>query len=342
MNYYNEFDPNAAAWLRQLIAEGLIPPGEVDQRSIIDVKPHELTGYTQQHFFCGIGGWPLALRLAGWPDTRPVRTGSCPCQPFSQAGQQRGEADERHVWPFFRDLTTFGEPTVTFGEQVASRLGREWLSGIRADLEGLGYAVGAADLCAAGQCAPHIRQRLYWVADLPGHGWKQERQDGSWRDGGDPPQGRAAGSGLCRADGGLANAGHEPAGRPAGPCQKKARRPFGDHGRLGDPEGERERPRADSAGRDGSGGECLAGAEPGSDPIHRGETHWSGSHWISCRDGKHRRIPTEPALFPLADGLPYKLARRGSVRPALLKGAGNAIVPQVAAGFIRAYLDARA
>lgn len=164
MNYYNENDPKAAAWLRELIRAGHIPKGVVDERSIIDVKPHELTKYTQQHFFAGIGGWSLALKLAGWPEERPVRTGSCPCQPFSVCGNQEGTADARHLWPHFRDLIAFGESATAFGEQVASPLGREWLSGVRADLEGLGYEVGACDLCAASISAPHIRQRLYWVA----------------------------------------------------------------------------------------------------------------------------------------------------------------------------------
>ncbi len=142
--------------LRCLIGEGLIPAGDVDERSITEVKPNDLTGYTQQHFFAGIGGWSLALNLAGWPASRPVRTGSCPCQPFSQAGKGKGEADERHLWPVFRDLISFGEPTITFGEQVASKAGREWLAGIRADLDGMGYEVGAADLCARERGrAPH-------------------------------------------------------------------------------------------------------------------------------------------------------------------------------------------
>ena len=86
-SYYNEIDPKAAAWLRELIAAGLIAPGDVDERSIADVRPDDLAGYGQHHFFAGIGGWSYALRLAGWPDDRPVWTGSCPCQPFSAAGK---------------------------------------------------------------------------------------------------------------------------------------------------------------------------------------------------------------------------------------------------------------
>jgi len=64
--YYNEFDAHAAAWLRELIAAGLIAPGVVDERSICDVRAEDLDGYDQCHFFAGIGGWSHSLRLAGW------------------------------------------------------------------------------------------------------------------------------------------------------------------------------------------------------------------------------------------------------------------------------------
>lgn len=163
--YYNEIDPYAAQWLRNLIAAGHIAPGEVDERSIVDVQPDDLRGFTQCHFFAGIGGWSLAARLAGWPDERPLWTGSCPCQPFSAAGKRKGTADERHLWPEFHRLIAAVRPTVVAGEQVASKDGRLWLAGVRADMEGLAYDLWASDICAAGIGAPHIRQRLWWLAD---------------------------------------------------------------------------------------------------------------------------------------------------------------------------------
>jgi DNA (cytosine-5)-methyltransferase 1 len=87
--YYNEIDPFAAAWLRELIKAGLIADGEVDERSIELVRPDDLRGFTQCHFFAGIGGWSYALRLAGWPDDRDVWTGSCPVSAVERGGQRR-------------------------------------------------------------------------------------------------------------------------------------------------------------------------------------------------------------------------------------------------------------
>ena len=163
--YYNEFDPKAAAWLRQLMTDGLIPEGEVDERSIVEVQAEDVRGYSQCHFFAGIGGWAEALRLAG-ADDLVCWTGSCPCQPLSGAGKRRGHRDERHLWPEFHRLIRECRPERVFGEQVASKLGREWLDGISLDLEALGYAVGSADLCAA--CVgekghPLVQEVQEWV-----------------------------------------------------------------------------------------------------------------------------------------------------------------------------------
>lgn len=161
--YYNEFEPYAAQWLRNLIKEGLIAPGIVDERSIEDVTASDLAGFTQCHFFAGIGLWSLALRNAGWSDDRPVWTGSCPCQPFSTSGRGEGFDDERHLWPTFAGLIQKCRPSVLFGEQVASAA--EWLSLVRNDLGGMGYAMGAIPLEAASAGAFHLRSRIFFVAD---------------------------------------------------------------------------------------------------------------------------------------------------------------------------------
>ncbi|MEM6988273.1 MAG: DNA cytosine methyltransferase [Pseudomonadota bacterium] len=163
--YYNEFDPQNAQWLRELIKLGEIPDGVVDERSIEDVIPNELRDFDQCHFFAGVGVWPAALRRVGWSDARPVWTGSCPCQPFSSAGKGAGLDDPRHLWPAFYHLIAECKPVIVFGEQVASTDGLAWLDIVQADLERAHYACGPLDLCAAGVGAPHIRQRLFFVAE---------------------------------------------------------------------------------------------------------------------------------------------------------------------------------
>ena len=312
--YYNEFDPKAAAWLRELISAGLIAPGDVDTRSIKEVSPHELTGYTQQHFFAGIGGWSLALRLAGWPDSQPVRTGSCPCQPFSQAGKGKGEADERHLWPVFRDLITFGAPTVTFGEQVASALGRQWLARVRLDLEGLGYGVGAADLCAASVGAPHIRQRLFWVADPRHESAGRRSRSSKAKSGSSFGESPRRGTTFGMADSSCEQT--KPAdttglhAKPSGGCT---------HGRLADSDG----------GHSCAEWEQCSGQQRQQQEDRGVGGFWSAFDLLPCTDGKSRRI--EPGSFPLVDGLPGRMV--------LLRGYGNAIVPQVGAEFIKAFVD---
>lgn len=180
--YYNEIDKKTAAWLRKLIDSGLIAKGEVDERSITEVTGSDLKGFSQCHFFAGIGGWSYALRLAGIPDDQPIWTGSCPCQPFSQAGKHNGKSDERHLWPEFYRLIKQCRPDTVFGEQVESAIKYGWLDDLQADLERESYSVGAAVLGAHSVNAPHKRQRLYWVADriskrLEGRQLLQEREN---------------------------------------------------------------------------------------------------------------------------------------------------------------------
>ena len=337
---YNEIEPFAADWLDNLQSAGHIAPGTVDRRSIADLKGDDLRGYSQVHFFAGIGGWSHALRLAGWPDDVPVWTGSCPCQPFSVAGAGRGEADERHLWPEMRRLISECRPSVVFGEQVASKLGRAWLAGVRSDLEALGYAVGAADLCAAGVGAPHIRQRICWVAYAPGGQRQQslrpqgddvQRSTDDRTDGWQPVVFYAD----CDEDGLCPHCGDDYSECECiGPTQDGVEYREVDgvlYGRrLGNADDQRPQ------GHDGNGdGGHQPGREPSEPAGHGGtpsESGWRDSKWHLCRDGKHRRIPTEPSFQPLAARVPARVGR--------LRGYGNAIVPQVAALFIRSAAEA--
>lgn len=160
--YYNEIEPYAAQWIRNLIAAGLIPAGDVDERSIAEVGADDLRGYDQCHFFAGFGGWLEALNLAGIRFDGPIWTGSCPCQPFSLAGKQKGFADDRHLWPEWLRLIRQCGPAIIFGEQVASAT--SWLGLVRSDLETVGYAVGAIPIEAASADADQLRDRFWFVA----------------------------------------------------------------------------------------------------------------------------------------------------------------------------------
>ena len=266
--YYNEFDPFAAAWLKELIKDGLIADGIVDERSIADVQPEDLKGFTQCHFFAGIGGWSAAARLAGWSDDSPMWTGSPPCQPFSTAGNRKGQDDERHLWPVFFDLIRECAPSVVFGVQVASAIRTGWFDDLQNDMEAEGYATAMVVLPACSVGAPHKRDRLWYVAE------RMANSDVS----------RRSGQGHIRQSSGSAQNGNW------------------------------EINRADNAGSFSN--------------------FWERSKHIHCRDGKVRQVPTEPALFPLADGV--------SNRVGILRGAGNAIVPQVAAEVIAAYMSVEA
>ena len=189
--YYNEIDPYAAQWLRNLIAAGHIAPGDVDERSIVDVQPDDLRGYTQCHFFAGIGGWSYALRLAGWSDDRPVWTGSCPCQPYSASGKNAGASDARNLWPTWFRLIRECAPGVVFGEQVDRAVGHGWLDAVSTDVEAEDYAIGACVLGAHSVQAPHIRARIFYVAHRGSAGLavgnesspvRRTRQTPAWRE----------------------------------------------------------------------------------------------------------------------------------------------------------------
>lgn len=348
--YYNEIDPFAAQWLRNLIASGHIAPGEVDERSIEDVTPDDLRGFTQCHFFAGIGVWSHSLRLAGWPDDRPAWTGSCPCQPFSAAGKGDGFADERHLWPHFFHLISERRPQHVFGEQVAAGNANSWFDLVQADLEGLGYAFGLVPFTSAGIGAPHIRERAYWVAHASSGRYDRRTEAAG--------QEARAGAGIAIGIGigGLGNAnvtrlerlgGNDGAAGREGTTGPAAAP--GVHDGLANTDNEQH-----SIAFSGCGHEHASTGreqEPAAPAGLRGDYRalevngfWRDADWLLCRDGKWR--PVEPGTFPLVDGA---AARMGRVEPGVarvassnrvgrLKGYGNAINAQAAAAFIRAYM----
>ena len=330
--YYNEIDPYAAAWLRNLIRDGHIADGVVDERSISDVKPEELYEFTQCHFFAGIGVWSHALRSAGWEDDRPVWTGSCPCQPFSGAGTRKGMADERHLWPHWFHLIEECRPSTVFGEQVASKDGLGWIDLVQADMEGADYALGAFDLCSASFGAPHIRQRLWFVADTDNprsQGWiprgsDTQRQDQHGHVGcdsttnrmGDTNHSGSQGSSQTGIGEGVEQSGSQLAGARTDVGMDNAisdgrqEGRFGDHGRN---DGEQSDPDVEDGRTKPTNGA------------------WADADWLLCRDGKWR--PVRPESFPLAHGATARVGR--------LRAYGNAITAQVAQGLIESYMEVR-
>lgn len=324
--YYNEFDPKTAAWLRELIKAGLIADGEVDTRSIVEVQPSDLAGFTQCHFFAGIGGWSYALRKAGWADDRSVWTGSCPCQPFSLAGAQQGFDDPRHLWPQFLRLIAIGRPTVILGEQVASA--SKWLGLVRSNLETLDYAVGAMPVQAASAGADHLRDRYWFVGNYQGDGRGEGRPEyevqlrqsaATARNGCSIHMANTASNGERRAwESGEGSESQVPTGRL-----------FADSGiGLAD------------ANNTGSQGrpllyECASERPSGQDgmadtnQLSTGQQWEQPSDWVIGADGKARRV--KPGIRLLANGFPARVG--------LLRGFGNAIDPRPAAAFIKAVMD---
>ncbi|WP_281161855.1 DNA cytosine methyltransferase [Klebsiella quasipneumoniae] len=351
--YYNEIDPFAAQWLRNLIAAGHIAPGEVDERSIEDVTPDDLRGFTQCHFFAGIGVWSHSLRLAGWPDNKPVWTGSCPCQPFSAAGKGDGFADERHLWPAFNHLISERRPQHVFGEQVAAGNANVWFDLVQADMEGMGYAFGLVPFTSAGIGAPHIRERAYWVANADSvisdrrgnvrasgrdeysngcddvrladaNHYRQQPGQGDGRRCQCAEQGIDIGRGsqngglgdtnLTRLEGLGGNDGTAGREGTTGPTAAP-----GIHDGMANATGQLHHQCNDGANECGRKGDTEQN-RMGGEPLRTLEVNgfWRDADWLVCRDGKWR--PVEPGTFPLVDGAS---ARMGRVEPGVARVASS-------------------
>lgn len=342
---YSELDHYCCEWLSNLQGQGLIAKGLVARGDFRALPLEAWSNEHRTHFFAGIGIWDLALQMAAWPENLPVWTGSCPCQPFSSAGRGKGFDDERHLWPAWFEIIRECRPPIIFGEQVASPAGRAWFDLVSSDLEDAGYAVGSANLCAGGVGAPHIRQRLYWVAIAGGE--RRERLGLHLREW----QSRAAKPQAARraAPSILGNASGTGGGRDSGavPCSQGTSEGQGlETWRVADEpqfagsidllantdDGDRRQYRSLSEA-DGFKVVPQESRENQTDQLgHGGAVNgfWHDAEWLYCRDGKYR--PTKPGVFPLAHGYPARVAK--------LRAIGNAIVPQAAATFISIVMEA--
>lgn len=149
--------------------------------------------------FSGVGGFALAARWAGvntvafceieescrkvlakhWPDLpvhKDIRelnggeyagidiiTGGYPCQPFSVAGSQKAQEDERHLWPEMRRVIAQAKPNWVICENVYGHV-KLGLDSVLHDLEAIGYASQPFVIPALATGANHNRERVFVVA----------------------------------------------------------------------------------------------------------------------------------------------------------------------------------
>jgi DNA (cytosine-5)-methyltransferase 1 len=333
--YYNEINPEAAHVMREQIARGVIAPGFVDERSIKDVQPDDLLGFSQQHFFAGGGFWSVAARLAGWPDDKPLCTGSCPCQAESLAGKRLGAADPRDLWPDFRRIIRATRPPVVVGEQVAAAIGSHWLDRTLSDLDADHYAARAVSVPACAVNAPHERARLYWIAVDSGFGFRCSEAVGESRDDATPPWERPA---NCAERSHGVHSDIQSNAPGVGRREGRSKHGFrSGRGSVADVDA-LVQPDTDSCGHAGWPEDAERGALGGTTAERAADglcadadgSFWSDYEWIvSPLDGKARRA--KPGIPFLVNGLPGRVD--------LWRIGGNAIIPQLAAEVLKAYLE---
>lgn len=190
----------------------------------------------------------------------------------------------------------------SLGEQVAPAIAKSWMCDLQTHLEGEDYAVGFAVLPACSVGAPHKRERLFFGAHelAEANNARPQRREGMPECAYQQP----VGAGSVESE--LAYSSQ---------CGRRKERENTRGVAIRDSEEGRASGRSASC--------CNNTANP-----HHG--FWSDADWLGCRDGKFR--PVESSTFPLANGIPARVGR--------LRGYGNAIVPQVAAEFIKAFMGA--
>ena len=94
-----------------------------------------------------------------------ILTSGYPCQPFSIAGQRRGEEDERNIWRFVFEIVKRKHPTWCVFENVYGHIAMG-LDQVLHDMESEGYSTQTFVVPACSLNAPHKRDRLWLVCNL--------------------------------------------------------------------------------------------------------------------------------------------------------------------------------
>lgn len=102
--------------------------------------------------------------------------GGFPCQPFSVAGNRKGQEDSRFLWPEMLRIVGEIKPRWVLGENVAGLLSIADVCGSRGGVFGeilsglstLGYRVGWSCYGADEIGAPHVRKRTFILAYADG------------------------------------------------------------------------------------------------------------------------------------------------------------------------------
>lgn len=105
------------------------------------------------------------LKTVDWSTVEPIDilTAGYPCQPFSTAGQRKGEKDERHIWPEIKTIISDLQPKFAILENVRGHLTLGFKEVLQ-DLTEIGYDARWAIVRASDVGAPHQRARLFIVA----------------------------------------------------------------------------------------------------------------------------------------------------------------------------------